>query len=210
VLHKHVEAKPMGKQPMIDRDDRERAIEVLCETYPKAFFANPKLRRPLKHDIVKDIKADLAEHPDSELKFYDIDDAVDWYRSHVGYHHACAVAGTPRINLKGERAATVTAGEAREEGEIAQQIFDEIEARKRKYAYVAPSNGGYVASPALKTLKVDTTLNDDELLASIAQHVVTLKTLTGLPDPKVQKELSRSVVLLLIDELKTLDARLTK
>jgi hypothetical protein len=55
-----------------DRDDRERALEVLCETYPKAFFSNPRLRRPLKHDILHDIKADLAAHPDAELKFYNI------------------------------------------------------------------------------------------------------------------------------------------
>jgi hypothetical protein len=56
---------------------------------------------------------------------------------------------------------------------------------------------------------VDTTLSNDGLITSIEQHLATLKTLTGLPDPKLQKELSRSVVLLLIDELKTLDARLT-
>jgi hypothetical protein len=194
----------------IDRDDRDRAIEVLCETNPRAFFANAKLRRPLKHDIVQDIKADLAEHPDCELKFHDIDDAVDWYRSHVGYHQACAAPGTPRIDLKGERAGTVTASEAREEGRIAQQIFAEIEARKRTNSYVIPGNGGYVAPPALKTLMVDTTLSNDGLITSIEQHVAALKTLlTSLPEPRLQKELSRPVVLLLIDELKTLDARLT-
>lgn len=37
---------------IIEKDDRERAIEVLCETYPKAFFSKPRLRRPLKHGIV--------------------------------------------------------------------------------------------------------------------------------------------------------------
>ena len=195
----------------IDRDDRERAVEVLCETYPKAFFANPRQRQPLKHGILQDIIANLTEHPDCELKFHDIDDAVDWYRSHVGYHQACAVAGTPRINLKGERAGTVTASEAREEGEITQQIFAKIEATKRSHSYVAPSSGGYVAPPALKTLMVDTTLSNDGLITSIEQHVAALKALaTSLPDPKLQKDFSRSVVLLLIDELKTLDARLTK
>jgi hypothetical protein len=68
----------------IDRDERDRAVELLCEIYPKAFFANARLRRPLKHDILKDIEADLTAHPDSELKFHDIADAVDWYCSHVG------------------------------------------------------------------------------------------------------------------------------
>lgn len=104
----------------------------------------------------------------------------------------------------------MTEKEARDEDEIAKQLFAQIEARKRSYSYVAPRNDGYVVPPALKTLKVDTTLSNDELITSIEQHVATLKTLTGLPDPKLQKELSRSVVLLLlVDELKTLDARLT-
>jgi hypothetical protein len=194
---------------IIERDDRERAIEVLCETYPKAFFANPRLRRPLADGILQNIKADLAEHPDNELKFYDIQDTVDWYCSHVGYHRNSSVAGTPRINLKGERAGTVTETEARDEEEISKQLFAQIEARKRSYTYVAPSNRDYGGPPVLKTLMVDAKLSNDGLITSIEQHVATLKTLTGLPDPQLQKELSRSVLLLLIDELKTLDARLT-
>ena len=52
-------------------------------------------------------------------------------------------------------------------------------------------------------------MTNAELLASIEKHTATLKTLMVLPDPTMQKELSRPVVLLLIDELKTLDARLT-
>lgn len=58
-------------------------------------------------------------------------------------------------------------------------------------------------------LKVDTTLNDEELMASIEKSITTLKSLTGLPDPALQRQLLRTVVLLLIDELKTLDARLS-
>ena len=65
------------------------------------------------------------------------------------------------------------------------------------------------AIPALKVLKVDATLGNDEMVASIEKHMTTLKMLMGLPDPTMQKELSRTVVLLLIDELRILDARLT-
>ena len=90
----------------MDRDDLDRAIEALCEAYPKTFFRDPRLRRPLKLGIEKDINADLARDPESELKFYDIDRAVEWYTNHVGYHRACSVAGTPRINLTGTRAGT--------------------------------------------------------------------------------------------------------
>ena len=63
----------------------------------------------------------------------------------------------------------------------------------------------------LKSLRVNTNMTDDELLASIAKHVTSLQALLGgeLVDQSLRKELSRPVLLLLIDELKTLDARLT-
>lgn len=58
--------------------------------------------------------------------------------------------------------------------------------------------------------KVDTDMNDDELLASVEKHVQSLRALlTGnLVDESLPKELSRPVLLLLMDELKTLDPRL--
>jgi ProP effector len=196
---------------VMDRDDLERAIEALCEAYPKTFFMNPRLRRPLKLNIAKDVKADLATDPDSELKLYDIDQALEWYCSHVGYYKACSVAGAARINLAGTKAGTVTEAEARYADERAAELFEQIEARKRTYSYVVPSSSpqAAAAAPALKVLKVDTTLNNEGLLASIEKHITTLKSLTGLPDPALQRQLSRTVVLLLIDELKTLDARLS-
>ena len=80
----------------IERDDIERGVEALSETYPKAFFVNGRLRRPLKLGIAKDIKADLAADPDSELKFSDIDQVLAWYTNHVGYQYACSVAGVMR------------------------------------------------------------------------------------------------------------------
>jgi hypothetical protein len=53
---------------VIDYDDYSRALDALCELYPRAFFVDPRMRRPLKYNIVKDIKADLAADPDSELR----------------------------------------------------------------------------------------------------------------------------------------------
>jgi sRNA-binding protein len=73
-----------------DPDDISRAIEALSEAYPKAFFVNGRQRRPLKHNIVRDIKTAIAKDPSNELRFYDIDDAVDWYQSHVGYKSPAA------------------------------------------------------------------------------------------------------------------------
>jgi hypothetical protein len=192
---------------LIERDDRERAVEALCETYPETFFLNGRQRRPLKSNILQDIKADIAAHPDSELRFYNIECAIDWYCTHVGHHKCCSIAGVHRVDLKGNRVGTVTEKETREESEIAQELFDQTESRERPlYSYVVSSNDG---PPAPKMLKVDTTLSNDGLITSIEQHLASLKTPAVLPEPKLQKELPRSVVLLLIDELKTLDARLT-
>jgi hypothetical protein len=117
-----------------------------------------------------------------------------------------------RLDLNGAKAGTVTESEARVAKERATEIFARIESKKRATTWVAPTNTGAQASlaaPALKVLKVDSTLSNTELVASIENHTATLKTLMVLPDPTMQKELSRTVVLLLIDELKTLDARLT-
>jgi sRNA-binding protein len=178
----------------MERDDIERGVEALAETYPKTFFTNGRLRRPLKVGIAKDIKADLAADPDSELKFYDIDQVLAWYTSHVGYHHACSFTGAMRVDLDGARAGTVTESEAREAKERATEIFARIESKKRPTTWAAPTNSGAqaaLATPALKVLKVDSTLTDAELLASIEKHTATLKTLMVLPDPTMQRELSR-------------------
>ena len=140
----------------IERDDIERGVEALSETYPKAFFVNGRLRRPLKLGIAKDIKADLAADPDSELKFYDIDQVLAWYTNHVGYQNACSVAGAVRVDLDGAKAGTVTESEARQAKDRATA---QIEARKRPHVWVAPTNvvEAAPAAPALKILKVDST-----------------------------------------------------
>jgi sRNA-binding protein len=198
---------------LMERDDRDRAIEALSEMYPKAFFENPRQRRPLKHDIAKDIKKDLAANPDCELRYYDIDDAVAWYTSHVGYYKACDTAGTPRLNLQGAKAGTVTATEAREASERANEIFEQIEdrkeaAKKRALPVSQPTAATAVAAPP-KMLTVDTKVDDDTLVAQVESHWATFKTLRSLPDQALQKVLSRTVLDLLINELKTLDARLS-
>jgi sRNA-binding protein len=195
-------------------DDLARAIEALSEIYPRTFFVNGRLRQPLKHDIVQDIKADIADDPNSELRFYNIDETVAWYCTHVGYHKACSFAGTPRLDLNGNRAGTVTEAEARAEGQKAAAGFEIIEARKRIGNNREPSVStapAVVNISVLKSLRVNTNMTDDELLASIAKHVTSLQALLGgeLVDQSLRKELSRPVLLLLIDELKTLDARLT-
>jgi len=114
------------------RQERENAVEILCEEYPRTFFSDPRRRVPLKHGIEEDIEADLAENKNSKLLGYDIDDTVEWYRSHVGYKKACSVAGNGRVDLRGAVVAKVTEAEARIAEQESQEAFAEIEARKQK------------------------------------------------------------------------------
>jgi sRNA-binding protein len=193
------------------RYDLDRGVDALCEAYPKAFFVNGRHRTPLKHNIAGDIKADVSSDSSSELRYYDIDEVVDWYCSHVGYLRACSVPGTTRVDLKGDRAGTVTESEARVEGERAAAAFEQIESRKRFFAPTVVTAAPVISKPAITSLKVDCNMNDDELLVSIEKHVTSLKTvLIGEAiDQSLRKDLARPVLLLLIDELKTLDARLS-
>jgi ProP effector len=102
-----------GETTMLtDRDECERAIEALSEAYPKTFVLTGKARKPLKIGIEDDIKAELLKSADNELRFYDIDDALEWYRSHVGYQLACAVPGATRFDLEGKAAGKITEAEA--------------------------------------------------------------------------------------------------
>lgn len=172
----------------------------MSEAYPKAFFVNGRQRRPLKHNIVRDIKTAIAKDRSNELRFYDIDDAVDWYQSHVGYNIACSTAGTPRLDLDGNRVGTVTETEARVASERAATGFEQIEARKRIINNRATSASVVANTPlAVKPLRVDTTMNDDALLTAIERHLASLKALLAseLVDPSLRKELARPVLLLL-------------
>src|SRR5437764_7834413 len=95
------------------RREREETIEALCAAYPKTFFADPRHRLPLKHNIEQDIEAELARNKNSRLLDHDISDALEWYCSHVGYKRICGIAGSGRIDLRGVVVAKVTEAEAR-------------------------------------------------------------------------------------------------
>ena len=90
----------------ISREEKEAAIEKLCELYPKCFFVNPRDRAPLKKNILIDLQRDGAPMA-AEL----MSAALDWYQSHLGYQ-LVLLAGAKRIGLHGEAAGTVTPAEA--------------------------------------------------------------------------------------------------
>ena len=88
----------------INRAESEDIIRMLAQRYPKCFFEDPKLRRPLK----KNIRADLQQ---DGIATGTLEPALEWYRSHFGYHHALQ-AGSKRIDLDGNEVDTVTEQEA--------------------------------------------------------------------------------------------------
>ncbi len=92
--------------------DHNEVIEILAELYPKTFFATPKQRRPLKHDIIDDLEA--ANDP--RLAGFDVGAALEWYVGHISYDYACT-QGTGRLNLDGKVVGKITASEAREAAE---------------------------------------------------------------------------------------------
>jgi sRNA-binding protein len=194
------------------REDRDLAIRALCEEYPKTFFADPKRRVPLKIDIEKDIEAELIKNKNSQLLDYDIHDAVEWYITHVGYWVACSVAGSGRVDLRGVVVGRVTKAEARVAKQEADEIFAEIEARKRQTTSL-PRSITQLAVPAPQpqpqSLSVDTKLNNSEMLQEIEQQIALVKTILGdnSGDPLRQK-IVRPVFRLMIDELNTIVARL--
>ena len=85
-----------------NREENEETIRVLVDRYPKCFFAEPRLRRPLKKNITADVQQD-GFPATYEL----IAGAVEWYQSHFGYQYSLET-GARRINLNGKEVGTVT------------------------------------------------------------------------------------------------------
>lgn len=85
----------------IPRAQIEDYIGYLCQRYPKCFFTNPHLKRPLKKDILDDLEKDGVlddEKRTAAVAFY----TRDWT------YQSLLQAGTERIDLDGNRAGTVT------------------------------------------------------------------------------------------------------
>jgi sRNA-binding protein len=87
------------------REETEELIRFLAERFPKCFFEDPRLRRPLKKNILADLEQ--AGFPAAQ----DLTRAaIDWYQSHFGYSYALH-AGAKRIDLNGNEVGTVTESE---------------------------------------------------------------------------------------------------
>jgi len=190
------------------REDRDRAIQALAQEFPKAFFILGERRKPLKLDIERDLEAELAKDPDHSLLDFDTIDALAWYRSHIGYLKSC-LAGASRLDLNGKAVAKVTPAEAREAAAEAEEGFARMAARRKtnglpQQLVAAPTP---VAKPA--AVAVNTKLDNAELFTELEKQLTLVRTVLGTDaDDALRKQLARSALKLLADELATVIARL--
>jgi sRNA-binding protein len=87
------------------RTESEEIIQALALRFPKCFFENPKLRRPLKKDILADLQLEGFSSPSFRS-------AIEWYKGNFGYQYRLQ-AGEKRIDLDGKEVDTVTELEQR-------------------------------------------------------------------------------------------------
>jgi sRNA-binding protein len=201
------------RDPMV-MQDHHQVIGLLADAYPKTFFVNPRRRMPLKSNIEQDIRADLINNKESELRFFNIEDAVDWYRSNIGYHIACSTAGNERVDLSGKAVAKVTEAEARVEQQNVTEIQRQITARRNsdgRYSFSPTPERAPPAPPPLKILTPNTNLSDAEMFAKIEKQLKSVAAIVVgefVVDESLRADLARPVLRLIMDELKTIDARL--
>src|SRR5713226_4196544 len=88
-----------------NRQETEAAIRILCKRYPKCFFEDPHLRRPLENNIISDLEKDGAP-----LEYGLLVRAVEFYQTHFGYRYNI-LAGARKINLDGKEVSIVTESE---------------------------------------------------------------------------------------------------
>jgi sRNA-binding protein len=88
------------------RTESEDTIRTLAERFPKCFSEDPKMRRPLKKEILADLQREGLLAPSFRS-------AVGWYQGNFGYQYALQ-AGAKRIDLDGREVGTVTEQEQRD------------------------------------------------------------------------------------------------
>jgi ProP effector len=85
----------------------EQVLELLCARFPRTFARDPAGRVPLKRGIDRDLVARL----DGAVSRSALKRALGAYTADPGYHTKL-IEGAARIDLDGNAAGTVTAGEA--------------------------------------------------------------------------------------------------
>lgn len=86
----------------LPRDQIEELIKYLAETYPKTFFLQPHLKRPLKKNILLDLQK-LCVLIDDDRR----EAAITFYVADWNYQETL-VAGAKRVDLHGHEVGSVT------------------------------------------------------------------------------------------------------
>jgi sRNA-binding protein len=104
----------------IPREYLEEAIRKLAAAYPKCFFEDPRLRRPLKTTIESDLRKDGVDEETIA--------GVNFYISAWTYQRALQ-AGAERVDLNGKKAGVVT---EQEQLNAQNRVREEQEERARR------------------------------------------------------------------------------
>jgi ProP effector len=193
----------------VHKQDHDVIIAKLARLFPKAFFVDPKQRIPLKHGIIRDVE----EQGCQDLIGVDIEAAVGWYMTHVGYYY-CLIAGEPRVDLNGKPGSKVTAQEAK----VAQQnVTDARNVMKTKKSAAVTNPMQHVAhlgqdlmrkveAPRLTPPNPRLELSPADLVVSMTKKLTRVSGLLDSEDDEFRAEFLEKVLKELradIDELST-------
>jgi sRNA-binding protein len=89
------------------RPDLEDFVTYLADKYPKCFVVDPRMRRPLKRDIITDLQKEKVLDDDRVAA------AVSFYTRNWTYQKCAIQAGLERVDLNGNKAGIVTELEQR-------------------------------------------------------------------------------------------------
>lgn len=186
--------------------DHNEVIDILADLYPKCFFAEPRLRRPIKQNIL----ADINKAASPELRNFNVGAAVDWYCSHLAYRRSLTTAGTPRIDLNGNRAGSVTETEARVAAAKVHEIAENRRKQNLENTVPPPLTRGLPTTMARTPLAPPPAPQTEaELVGSALKKLARAASIiTGDDDDGMRAVIARPIVKMAADDLQSLLARL--
>ena len=188
--------------PKLTRQEVEHAVHVLATKYPKGFFEDPKLRRPLKKNLVVDLQKDGCPLTAEEMST-----AIDWYENHFAYQYALQ-AGAKRVDLNGKEVGTVTELESRN---ARNYIAERKRAMNERNLNLAPPTttslvvAGRIPDDALRKIDLPSepspmTATKADPLARLQGQVDALRRVIEVSEPTMQMALMAAGLKVVIAE----------
>jgi sRNA-binding protein len=116
----------------IPREQIEDTIRYLATLYPKAFFVERHLKRPLTKNILRDLEKDRVLVDDDRREA-----AINYYTQDWNYLETI-VAGAKRVDLHGHEVGTVTMQEQLETQRKLKALKDELRERRKAESIRSP------------------------------------------------------------------------